>query len=298
MVTGLLMMLTLLATGVGLIVDHRVITGSPAWVKPAKFAISFSVYCFTFVWLLSFVRRWKRVTRIIAGLTSLAAVAEMGLIALQAARGVASHFNRATSFDSAVYSTMATFALTLWVAAFLAAILFLFERRADRAFIWSVRLSLVIVLFGMLAAIPMTLPTAAQQAAIKAGHAILVGAHSVGVPDGGSGLPFLGWSTIGGDLRIAHFIGLHALQVLPLIGWFLSARRFPRLRTGHRITLVWTFSLGYLGLTASLFWQAMRGQSLIAPDALTLLTWGGVTGLTLAATIGIVLHARATVKTI
>jgi len=140
----------------------------------------------------------------------------------------------------------------------------------------------------------MTQPTVAQLAVLHAtGHLPPVwGAHNVGVPDGGPGLLFLGWSTTGGDLRIAHFVGLHALQVRPFLGWFLSAERFPWLSTGQRVALVWTIGLGYLGLVGSLLWQALRDQPLIAPDALTWLTWGVVVGLTLVSGGAIILHAR------
>ncbi len=76
---------------------------------------------------------------------------------------------------------------------------------------------------------------------------------------------------MGGDLRVPHFFGLHALQVLPLIGGLLAldwTRR--RLSERQRLALVWTAGLGYLGLVLLLTWQALRGQSIVAPDALTL----------------------------
>ncbi|GCF08257.1 hypothetical protein [Dictyobacter arantiisoli] len=121
---------------------------------------------------------------------------------------------------------------------------------------------------------------------------MISGAHGVGVLDGGPDLPFLGWSTQGGDLRIAHFVELHALQVLPFIGWFLSAKHFPHLRTAHRVALVWTLCLGHRGLVVSLLGQALRGQSSIAPDMLTWLTWGGVVSATVIVAAAVVLHVR------
>jgi hypothetical protein len=66
-------------------------------------------------------------------------------------------------------------------------------------------------------------PTPEQIETIRAGAASKApGADSASVPDGGPGLPFLGWSTVGGDLRVPHFVGLDGLQVLTLLGWLLG----------------------------------------------------------------------------
>jgi hypothetical protein len=92
----------------------------------------------------------------------------------------------------------------------------------------------------------------------------------VGVKDGGPGLPVTGWSTTGGDLRVPHFVGLHGLQALPLFGCLLVLFAPAWLRPGHRVTLVWTAGLSYLGLVGVLTWQALRGQPVISPDPATL----------------------------
>ena len=131
----------------------------------------------------------------------------------------------------------------------------------------------LIALLGMALGFLMTVfPTPAQQAVIATGRMPMsYGAHSVGVTDGGPGLPFLGWSTTGGDLRIPHFFGLHGLQVLIVVGLLLLqfGKRWG-LAQAHQLALVWTAAAGYLGLIALLTWQALRGQSVIAHDALTL----------------------------
>ncbi len=93
----------------------------------------------------------------------------------------------------------------------------------------------------------------------------------MGVSDGGPGLPLVGWSTVGGDLRIGHFLGLHAMQVLPLFGFALTrawaTRRWSR---RQRTQLVWLGGGAYLGFMVIVTWQALRGQSIVAPDLLTL----------------------------
>ena len=78
-------------------------------------------------------------------------------------------------------------------------------------------------------------------------------------------MPGTGWSTRHGDLRVAHFIGLHALQAFALFLLVLPRRWSAR----DRVRGVWVLSASYVALFGILLWQALRGQALIAPDALT-----------------------------
>ncbi|MFE2559582.1 hypothetical protein ACFXGT_26825 [Streptomyces sp. NPDC059352] len=114
----------------------------------------------------------------------------------------------------------------------------------------------------------------------------MVGAHSVGVPDGGPSLPLTGWSTTGGDLRISHFFGMHALQLLPLLVLvlFALAPRYARLTDDRlRLRLVLLGSGVYAAVFLLLLWQAMRGQPLTDPDGATLAVAGAIL---LAAVLG------------
>jgi hypothetical protein len=269
---GATMLLVLVVSLAGLLLDPRVITGAPAWLKPMKFAISISIYCFMLLWMLTFVRGHRRLVGLISWVTAVALLVEMVLIAGAAALGTTSHFNVSTPLHAAVWYTMAASIALVWAVNLLAAVLLLIQRMPDPAFAWALRLGLLLSLVGMAVAFPMTQETPEQARAAEAAgiEAPIQGAHAVGVEDGGPGLPVTGWSTTGGDLRVPHFVGLHGLQALPLLGYLLSLFAPYWLRAGHRVVLVWTAGLSYLGLVGILTWQALRGQPLISPDALTL----------------------------
>jgi hypothetical protein len=174
----------------------------------------------------------------------------------------------------------------VWFLTLLTAILLIRQRLPNPAFAWALRLGVLVSLVGMTIAFFMTQPTPAQEAQAAAGGGMpIAGGHSVGVPDGGSGLPIVGWSTVGGDLRAAHFVGLHALQVLPLLGWLLSRTNLDARR---QVALVWTAGVAYLGLVLLLTWQALRGQSIIAPDGLTLGAFAALVAVAGAASLAVV----------
>ena len=244
------------------LIDHRQVTGAPVWLKPAKFGVSVAMMAPALAWILDQLPRDRRLRR--AGtVISLVAGLELALITVQAIRGVPSHFNYASRFDGALFTTMGIAITGLWVGELFIAVRAFRHHFATPARTWGIRLGLVGALLGGAVGFVMPRPTPSQLASMRAGQPTpIVGAHAVGVPDGGPGLPIARWSTVGGDLRVPHFFGLHALQILPLAAWLLERRR-----RGAR--LVVALGAGWIGLVVATFVQAERGQSLLAPDALT-----------------------------
>jgi hypothetical protein len=261
--------------------DHRLVLGASVWAKPAKFAGSVALTALTLALLLGHIDVPSRARRWAVGLISWLTGLELVLITLQSIRGVPSHFNNATPFDVAVFAAMG-----IGIAIVTIAIGYLGYRAfrtpfGDRALGWGIRLGIVTMLFGASIGATMPSPTAAQRAQLAAGeHPALLGAHTVGAADGGPGLPGTRWSTRHGDLRVPHFIGLHALQLLPLAGWAIGRRRR---RDGAALTVI--AGAGYFGLTATALVEALRGRPLLSPDGLTLALAGAVVAIVAVAVI-------------
>jgi hypothetical protein len=288
--TGALIGLALISLA-GLALDDRTVLGAPVWLKPLKFAMSFAAYAIVLAWFVSLVRRGRRFAWWMGAVIAVFSMAEVGLIVFQAARGRQSHFNNATPLDATIFSLMGATIAVVWVATLLIAVLLMRQRMGDAVTTWTIRLGLIIALVGMALGFLMVVPTEEQ---LASDVDTVVGAHSVGVADGGAGMALTGWSSTGGDLRIPHFVGMHALQALPLLGILLGllAGRLPRLRDGRvRLRLVLVASAAYVGFLALTTWQALRGQPLLSPDGATLAAAGL---LAIATAIGVVVALRPT----
>jgi cell shape-determining protein MreD len=101
-------------------------------------------------------------------------------------------------------------------------------------------------------------------------------------------VPVLGWSTTGGDYRVAHFVGMHALQLIPLAALALTvfARRVPRLRSDTtQVRIVVIISLAYAAGTLLLTLQAAAGQSVVHPSGAVSATVGAILLAAAAATV-------------
>jgi hypothetical protein len=128
----------------------------------------------------------------------------------------------------------------------------------------------------------MTRPTERQLADAGAGHRMTIsGAHTIGAPDGGPGIAGTGWSTEHGDLRVPHFVGLHAMQAVPLLALFLAARR---LSAAVRARLIVIAAFSYAALYVILLSQALRGEAIVAPGAATIGQLGAWAIVTISAT--------------
>ena len=224
------------------LIDGRVIDGAFVWAKPAKFFVSVGVYALTFAWFTGYVRpdhRHSRSLRIGRLLLVIAGGFELGYITLQAARGQASHFNDGDPFHAALYAVMGIMALTLLAAKIPLAIAV--AARPLPGLEPSLRLAVVLGL-----AMTVILG-AATGIALSANHG-----HAVG--PAGTALPLLGWNRSGGDLRIAHFLGMHGEQIVPLAG-----AGFIALGLSRRRVLVTLAACLLCGLVATAWIQAGRG---------------------------------------
>jgi hypothetical protein len=277
--TAAVMLVAFAACVVGLLVDQRVVLGAPVWLKPAKFAISIAVYCLTLAAVFEYIPSFARTRRSVGSLTALAMLLEMAIISGQAARGTTSHFNVSTPFNAALFAIMGVAIVTQTLSTVAVAVALFRQRFEDPSLGWALRLGLVLTIAGALLGGVMTRPTHAQLDEMHQGRVAVSGAHTVGAPDGGPGMPGTGWSREHGDLRAPHFFGLHALQILPLLA--LGLRRTP-LGIDKRTRLVVTFAASYGTFVGILCWQALHGRPLLAPDAgglAALVTWLGATVL-------------------
>lgn len=181
------------------------VQGVNAWYKPVKFSLSIFIYSFTMAWYCYYLPTFN--INIFNWSIVLLFGFEIAYIAFQAAQGEMSHYNSSTPLHSFLFSIMAFAASAATIYTAYIGILFFKNNFIELPdyYVWAIRLGIVLfVIFSF--------------------EGFLMGSrlsHTVGDADGGNGLPFLNWSTKYGDLRAAHFFGMHALQILPLLSYYV-----------------------------------------------------------------------------
>ncbi|HEX7080383.1 MAG TPA: hypothetical protein VF329_05170 [Gammaproteobacteria bacterium] len=233
-----------------MLVDARTVNGVDVWIKPTKFFVSLTVYFATLAWAFGYLPRAAQRTLagklVIRGAIA-AAVYEMTWIVAAAANGTTSHFNTSSLLSQAAYAVGGLASLVLIGAILVQGVMIARQRAVPiaPALRWGIVAGAVIAFGATL---------------ITAGYMSTSGAHWVGgVASDAQGLPLLGWSRTGGDLRVAHFFALHAQQAMPALGLLAVALGRPR-----ACGAVLLGALGWVALVGYTFVQALRGVPFLA----------------------------------
>jgi hypothetical protein len=243
--SAIVLLLLMAPTFVAYLLEARTVYDINAWTKPLKFQFSLVLYLGTLAWFWGYLApearnaRWLRIFAV----ASVALIAfEIVYIMLQSARGVGSHFNVSTPIEGLMFTLMGISAIVFTTFAAALGIAIARRPRADLApaFRLSVVLGLILTtVLGMTAGIVISVN----------------GGHWVGTaPTDAGGFPIFGWARAGGDLRVAHFFGLHALQILPVAGWIVARWRAEATRP------VWLMAAALTALTAWTLVEALGGR--------------------------------------
>ena len=252
---GAMLFVALLAYGL----DERMLRGVNIWSKPVKFALSFGLHLATLLWLASLLTHEAQKylsTRVALLAASAAAITEVFYVALQSARGRASHFNFETPFESLMYyGVMGGAALVIVMATFALGVSVL--RNPQPSLATGLRLG------AGWGAIFCAIATLIVAGALASGRFSGAGPWIGIVRTDSGGLPLLGWSTSVGDLRVPHFFATHLIQALPLVGWLADhmASR-TRFSPNPRWVVIVVLMLCLL-LVTWLFVQALSGRPLM-----------------------------------
>ena len=234
-----------------MVIDHRMLIGESVWVKPLKFAVSIGLTGAATVWTLNRLR-FTRAIKLASGAIVASLVGEQVLITMQAARGVRSHFNIATAFDSGVFSAMGVLVAVAYGGLVVLAI------SGSRQRVDSPVTARVLTLGPWLVVAGSTVGFAL----------VAAGAHTIGGADGGPGLALMGWSTVHGDLRPAHFVGLHGLQALIVVA---AAAHSSSWSVPTTLRVVHAAAGAIAGATMALLVQAYAGQPVTSVSSLGVL---------------------------
>jgi len=238
---GWAMLGTTLLSLLAMTLDPRSLNGVSVWVKPAKFAFSFCLWCWTLAWAwgaLTPTARTGLTARIVLWGTVGAALFEQVWVTFRAALGQRSHF-ASDAIGQLMYQLMGVGAVTLVLMAAVLGVLVLLRGDTAQARPWRLAVGLGLVIAGVMGGF--------TGASISAFQQPYVGGT---VGDAAGLAPFF-WSRDGGDLRVAHFLGIHAMQAVPLLALL-----------GAGTAGVVVGALGWAGLSIAAYMAALAGVAL------------------------------------
>lgn len=238
----------------GLCFDQRMVLGEHPWIKPVKFSASLAIYGVTLFWLGQFLTNHTYAFRRTCRAALAGSIAELSIIIIQVMRGAPNHFNMGSGFDNGMAWLAAISILPVAFSIVVVFFLLLRERNLPAVLGCALRWGVLLSAIGCVPGLMMLAPVTVQ-------HIIF---HQTS-----SGLPFLGWSTVSGDLRVAHFVGIHALQFFPVLA-FIVMKLLPNVSILRKELLIGNIGLTYLGVIVLLTHQALIAEPITAPSHHTL----------------------------
>lgn len=221
------------------------VLGINSMIKPLKFALSTMIYAYSMAYLLYYVTNQNAV-KWYSILATVVMLFENSVIVGQALRGNISHFNQTEIVGGILYALMGIFIVWLTSATMVIAIRFIRQGSYTISTPYALSIKLGLVLFVVFS--------------FFGGYMSAINSHNVGGEMGQEGLPLINWSTLFGDLRVAHFFGIHTLQLIPLFGFYISDKV---IRVSKAKTYIWLFAALYVGFVCFTAWQAVMGLPLV-----------------------------------
>lgn len=202
---GMLMFFALLFTYAWSLNDHRLIREVGIWVKPMKFMAATALFALTTVWVMKVAHSSVDQTDTfvwIAVLLVTTSLFEVVYISFQASQASASHYNTSDPFHAFMFGVMGLAAVGLTASqAWLAWEIWKEQQSSDIPVeTWAVIIGLVLTFV------------------LSTISGFMLGGNQ---PPAGQGLPFVGWHFYK-DIRPAHFLGVHAQQLIPFLGLFIA----------------------------------------------------------------------------
>ena len=255
--------LCLLVSILGLIIDDRILQYVPIWLKPFKFSVSSVIFIGSILYFLKYISNQKFIY-LTNKIVSYGLMIELLIIFFQAYRGKMSHFNNQTFEDFILFQIMAITIVCVWLGfGVYAWKLFKSTENGNDLVFKGIQVGAIITFLTMPFAFTMPQPSKTQLQEIiknKSQIGLVVGSHTVEEKDPSQTYPLTGWAKTGGDLRIAHFLGLHALQILPILAFLLTGINFT---ISNKKRILSTTGFFYLLLVVVVLVQALKGIPII-----------------------------------
>lgn len=226
--------------------------GPVSWRKPTLFGISFGITLLAMAWVMSYLPGRRLLSWALAVALAGSSLGEVFLIDMQRWRGVPSHFNFGTPFDTLVFSVgmagfvaiTATALVVLTVWAFLSA-------EGPPSTVLAIRAGLTMLLLAQVLGGAIIAVGNGQVNTVSGfdPHAVRVFGPN-GVIFGAAGI-----------MKLPHGVALHGIQLLLGLAWLAGLARAGE---AARVRIVTAGTIGYAGILAVSTYQTFNGRAPLA----------------------------------